>query len=139
MRAERRLLEALELLPAAADQAAILQNLASIEMQTGRLEAARRHLEAALSRGESPKAWISLSTLEGLRGDWPAAERCIRKALALQQSPDAMWNLAAILDRLGDRQAARRVRTRIPQGASPLAPEVVDVRSLGLAQRVLAR
>lgn len=139
VRAERRLIEALNLLPSAPDQAAILQNLASIEMQTGRLDAAQRHLERALELSDSPKAWISLSTLEGLRGQWRAAERCVRKALALQESPDALWNLAAILDRLGDGQAAKRIRSRLPTDNHPQPPQVVDARATALSQRVLAR
>jgi hypothetical protein len=110
--------------------AGVLHNLASVEMQSGRLDVAHNHQREALElfrrefgdRHEYVmRAWISLSTLEGLRAAWPAAERSLRHALAIAETPEALANYAVVLDRLGRGGEAKKIRQRVaPTASNPL-------------------
>jgi tetratricopeptide (TPR) repeat protein len=104
------------------DLAAALHNLAAVEMHTGRLEAAAVHEKKALALWRQEfgdrnhyvmKAWISLSSLEGLRGDWLAAERSLQKALAITETPEALANYAVVLEKLKRHREAKEIRRRL--------------------------
>jgi hypothetical protein len=88
--------------------------MASVEAQTGELAKAERHQKEALAmfreqlgeRHDSVmRAWISLSTIQGLRRDWRAAERSIQQALAIRETAEGLANLAAVRRR-GQRSEA---------------------------------
>jgi tetratricopeptide (TPR) repeat protein len=100
-----------------------LHNLASVEMQTGGLAEAEVHQSRALALwrdalGERHeyvrRAWISLSSIQGLRRDWKGAEHSLRNALAIAQTPDALANYAVVLDHLKRGKEARAIRRRLP-------------------------
>ena len=75
------------------------------------------------------KAWISLSSLEGLRGDWHAAARSLERALAIMDSEEALTNYAIVLDKLKRHKDARAVRRKLQRPAIAPVP-VVDVNTL---------
>jgi tetratricopeptide (TPR) repeat protein len=117
--------------------AAALHNLASVEMQTGRLDVAYEHQLKALAidrdvfgeRHESVmRAWISLSTIQGLRGEWRAAEQSLLQALAIAETPEALANYAVVLDHLKRSKEARAIRSRIP--LTTASNKVVDINAL---------
>jgi tetratricopeptide (TPR) repeat protein len=138
--AEQELSRAVELGEAVAppeDRAAALHNLAAVEMHRNRLAKAAAHEEQALALWRERfgdrhyyvmKAWISLSSLEGLRGDWPAARHSLERALAISESDEALSNYAIVLDKLKQHKEARAIRQRIHKPAVPLFP-VVDVNA----------
>jgi tetratricopeptide (TPR) repeat protein len=117
--------------------AGILHNLASVEMQTGRLDEAHDHQQQALSLFTSEfgerheyvmRAWISLSTIQALRTDWRAAEQSLRHALAIRETPEALGNYAVVLEHLKRGRQAREIRKRI---APPLPPKaLIDASAL---------
>jgi tetratricopeptide (TPR) repeat protein len=117
--------------------AAALHNLASVEMQTGRLNVALEHQLKALAierdlfgeRHESVmRAWISLSTIQGLRGEWRMAEQSLLQALAIAETSEALANYAVVLDHLKRRKEAKAIRSRVP----PITPSntVVDINAV---------
>jgi tetratricopeptide (TPR) repeat protein len=120
------------------DLAAALHNLAAVEMHTGRLGEAAVHQTKALDIWRQQlgdrhyyvmKAWISLSSLQGLRGDWLAAEGSLRKALAIAETPEALENYAAVLDKLKRGGEAREIRRRSHLQMPP-PPPVADVKAM---------
>jgi tetratricopeptide (TPR) repeat protein len=139
--AERELSRAVHLGEPAApaeDHAAALHNLAAVEMHLGRLPEAAAHETQALAIwkkhfGERHyyvmKAWISLSSLQGLRGDWRAAEESLRHALAIGESEEALSNYAVVLEKLKRGREAKAIRSRLQHSLTPPAA-VVDVKSL---------
>ena len=147
--AERDLIAAIRLNEDLESVAVALHNLASVEMQTGRLAAAEQHeLEAiALCRGALGdrheyvrRGWISLSTVQGLRRDWKAAERSLRNALAIARTADALANYAVILEHSKRGKEAREIRRRLP--AVPRPSATVDATALKYeeeAMRVVAQ
>jgi tetratricopeptide (TPR) repeat protein len=119
------------------DRAAALHNLAAVEMHRNRLVEAAAHEEHALALWRERfgdrhyyvmKAWISLSSLEGLRGDWLAARQSLERALAISESDEALSNYAIVLDKLKRHKEARAIRQRIHKPAVTLLP-VVDVNA----------
>jgi tetratricopeptide (TPR) repeat protein len=144
--AERELARALELTASTGlpeDRAARLHNLAAVEMHTGRLDVADAHEREALQiwrdlLGDSHeyvlKAWISLSSLQGLRGDWPAAEESLRRALAIRESDEALANYAVVLEKLKRRNEAKAVRARLHGPMIP-APSLLDRHSVSQSIR----
>jgi hypothetical protein len=80
------------------------------------------------------KAWISLSTLQGLGGNWPEAEESLRHALAIRESDEALANYAVVLEKLKRRKEANAVRARL-RGTVPPAPLVLDTRSVSQSIR----
>ncbi len=139
--AEHELSQAVELgeaVPTPEDRAAALHNLAAVEMHRSRLAEAAAHEKQALALWRERfgdchyyvmKAWISLSSLEGLRGDWPAARQSLERALAISESDEALSNYAIVLDKLKRHKEARAIRQRLHNLAVPLFP-VVDVNAL---------
>lgn len=120
------------------DLAATLHNLAAVEMRIGRLESATLHEKRALALwlqqfGDRNryvmKAWISLSSLQGLSGDWLAAEKSLHKALAIIETPEALANYAVVLEKLKRHREAKEVRHRIHL---PMAPPsaLADVKEM---------
>lgn len=140
--AEKNLSRAVKLLESAGDPldlAATLHNLASVEMQTGRLDDATAHAIRALAIWRQQlgdrhpyvmKAWISLSTLQGLSGDWRAAERSLKSALSIAETPEGLANYAAVLEKLGRRNEARSLNRRLPNRANFLPPHLVDAKAI---------
>lgn len=121
-----------------ADLAAALHNLAAVEMQTGRLGEATAHEAKALAIWRQQfgdrhhyvmKAWISLSSIQGLCGDWPAAESSLRQALSIAETPEALANYAAVLEKLKRGREAREIRRRLRLQALPPLP-VADAKAL---------
>ena len=116
------------------DRAAALHNLAAVEMHQNRLAEAAAHEAQALAIWRERfgdrhyyvmKAWISLSSLEGLRGDWQAAARSLERALAISESDEALTNYAIVLDKLKRHKEAKAIRQKVqPPPARPLP--VVD-------------
>jgi tetratricopeptide (TPR) repeat protein len=139
--AERDLSRAVELGQSIAppeDWAAALHNLAAVEMHWNRLGEASAHETQALAIwrerfGERhyylKKAWISLSSLEGLRGDWQAAAKSLERALSISPSDEALSNYAIVLDKLKRHKEARAIRQRLHKPAVTPLP-VVDVNAL---------
>jgi tetratricopeptide (TPR) repeat protein len=91
------------------DLAAALHNLAAVEMHTRRLREATVHETKALAIWRQQlgdrhyyvmKAWISLSSLQGLSNAWRAAESSLRKALDIAETPEALANYAVVLEKL---------------------------------------
>jgi tetratricopeptide (TPR) repeat protein len=122
----------------ARDRAAALHNLAAVEMHSGRLREASTHEKQALTiwrcefgdrSGYVVKAWISLSSLQGLSGDWRAAETSLRHALAGGETPEALANYAIVLEKLKRRREAREIRRRLPVAALTPAP-LTDVKAM---------
>ena len=120
------------------DLAATLHNLAAVEMRMGRLEPAALHEKRALALwlkqfGDRNryvmKAWISLSSLQGLSSDWPAAERSLKKALAIIETPEALANYAVVLDKLKRHREAKEIRRRIHLRA-PSPSALADVKGM---------
>jgi tetratricopeptide (TPR) repeat protein len=119
------------------DRAAALHNLAAVEMHRARLAEAAAHEAQALALWRERlgdrnwyvmKAWISLSSLEGLRGDWLAARLSLERALAIGESDEALSNYAIVLDKLKRHKEARAIRQRVHKTAVGLFP-VVDVNA----------
>jgi tetratricopeptide (TPR) repeat protein len=111
---EGNLSAARRVLAGVAPSAGTLHTMASVEAQTGELAKAERHQKEALAmfreqlgeRHDSVmRAWISLSTIQGLRRDWRAAERSIQQALAIRETAEGLANLAAVRRR-GQRSEA---------------------------------
>jgi len=139
--AERELSRSVQLgekIAAPEDRAAALHNLAAVEMHLGRLSEAARHQTEALdlwrkALGERHfyvmKAWIGLSSLQGLRGDWPGAEGSLKHALAIGDSQEALANYAVVLDKLKRHKEAKAIRARLRPGAAPIRT-LVDVKAL---------
>lgn len=139
--AERELSRAVELGQSIAppeDRAAALHNLAAVEMHRNRLAEAAAHETQALAIwrerfGERHyyvmKAWISLSSLEGLRGDWQAAARSLERALSINLSDEALSNYVIVLDKLKRHKEARASRQRLHKLAVTPLP-LVDVNTL---------
>jgi hypothetical protein len=46
------------------------------------------------------KAWISLSSLQGLGSDWRAAESSLHEALSIAETPEALAKYAVVLEKL---------------------------------------
>lgn len=138
--AERELSSAVvldESVATAADRAAVLHNLAAVEMQIGRLAEASVHQTRALELwrrefGERHhyvmKAWISLSSLQGLRGDWRAAEESLKHALAIAETPEAWANYAVVLEKLKRGREAKAIRKQL--GVTVFASPMVDVKAM---------
>jgi len=119
----------------------IYHNLASIELQTGRLPEAERHQTDALRtfqetlgprHEEVRRAWISYSTIAALRGDWPEAERRIRAALEIAESPEALETYIVILEKQKRKKQARLLRQRLGSTTVPVpaANGIVDAQLL---------
>jgi tetratricopeptide (TPR) repeat protein len=119
----------------------IYHNLASIELQTGRLSEAERHQGDALRmfqehlgprHEEVRRAWISYSTIAALRGDWPEAERRIRAAMEIAESPEALETYIVILEKQKRKKEARMVRERLGSTTVPVpaAHGIVDAQRL---------
>lgn len=133
--AERELVRALEL----AELPAALHNLAAVEMRTGRLREAEIHQTRALALWQREpggtryvmKAWVSLSSIQGLAGDWEAAAGSLQQALGIAETPEALANYAIVLEKLKRGREAREIRARLPQ--------TVDVRELAPRARVWSR
>ena len=132
-----RAVELGELVAPPEDRAAALHNLAAVEMHRNLLAEAAAHEAQALAIwrerfGERHyyvmKAWISLSSLEGLRGDWRAAAQSLDRALAISESDEALSNYAIVLDKLKRHKEARGIRQRLHQPAFTRVP-VVDVNA----------
>ena len=138
--AGRELSRALELGQSIAppeDRAAVLHNLAALEMHRNRLAEAAAHETQALAIwrerfGERHyyvmKAWISLSSLECLRGDWQAAAKSLECALSISPSDEALSNYAIVLDKLRRHKEARAARQRLHKSAVTPLP-IVDVNA----------
>lgn len=138
--AERELTRAVELGEPVAppeDRAATLHNLAAVEMHRNRLAKAFAHETQALALWRERfgdrhyyvmKAWISLSSVEGLRGDWRAAAQSLDRALAISESDEALSNYAIVLDKLKRDKEARAIRQRLHKPAATALP-VVDVNA----------
>jgi tetratricopeptide (TPR) repeat protein len=120
------------------DHAAALHNLAALEMNLGQASAAVAHETQALAIWQKQlgerhyyvmKAWIGLSSAQGLLGNWRAAEESVLHALAIGESGEALANYAAVLDKLKRGKEAKAIRLRLK---APLAspPELVDVKAL---------
>jgi tetratricopeptide (TPR) repeat protein len=136
--AERELSRAVELGEPVAppeDRAAALHNLAAVEMHRNRLAEAFAHEAQALALWRERfgdrhyyvmKAWISLSSVEGLRGDWRAAAQSLERALAISDSDEALSNYAIVLDKLKRHKEARGIRQKLQQLEFTSLP-VVDV------------
>jgi len=138
--AERNLKRAADLSASAGnplDAAAALHNLAAVEMHTGRLRDAESHERQALNLWRRElgdrhhyvlKAWISLSSVQGLSGDWHAAEASLQEALTIAPTPEALANYAVVLDKLHRTKEAGKVRSQISLPAIPLQ-SLIDVHS----------
>jgi tetratricopeptide (TPR) repeat protein len=122
----------------AEDRAAALHNLAAVEMHLSRFPEAEVHETQALEiwRGRLGerhyyvmKAWIGLSSVQGLRGDWPAAAQSLQHALAIGESEEALANYAVVLDKLKRSKEAKAIRLRLQRPPSS-PPFLVDVKSL---------
>jgi len=120
------------------DQAASLHNLAAAEMQAGDFKQAIDREKQALQiwrqrLGERHpyvnKAWISLSSAQGLGGEWTAAAESLQHALAIAQSEEALANYAVVLDKLKRHGEAKAIRSRLPRHTLS-AFDSVDVKSL---------
>lgn len=127
------------------DLAAALHNLAAVEMQMRRLDEATVHETRALAiwRREFDdrhyyvmKAWISLSSLQGLQGDWQAAGSSLLNALAIAETPESLANYAVVLDHLKRGKEAREIRRHLRQPAAPSSP-LVDVKAMAHEQEAL--
>ena len=112
------------------DRAAALHNLAAVEMHQNRLGEAAAHEAQALAIWRERfgdrhyyvmKAWISLSSLEGLRGDWQSAARSLERALAISESDEALTNYAIVLDKLKRHKEAKAIRQKVQQPQPPLS------------------
>jgi tetratricopeptide (TPR) repeat protein len=145
--AERSLTAALSMARTKADRAAALHNLAAAEMQTGRLREATSHEREAIELGEREfgdrhrfvmKAWIGLSSIQGLQSDWRAAEESLQRALAIAQTPEALANYAIVLEKLHRVREAKDLRRRF-QLDIPAAAPLVDARSLAQDKTVDVR
>lgn len=143
--AGRELRITLEQCPHSTDHAPILHTLAGIETQAGMLHAAERHQHAALGQWRRTlgdrhpyvtKAWISLSSIQGMRGDWHGAKRSLDAALRIQETPEALSNYAVVLEHLHRRKEAEAIRRRIGTVAVPNA--LIDFRALGRPNGVQA-
>ncbi|MBI2690284.1 MAG: tetratricopeptide repeat protein [Acidobacteria bacterium] len=130
-------LDAARLAAAPLTMAATLHNLASLEAHLGALPRAEEHEHNAIALWRDNlganheyvrRAWISLSTIQGLRGNWSGAAESLRYSLAVAESPDALANYAVVLDRLHRGKEAREIRKRLPP--SPAANGLVDLKSL---------
>jgi tetratricopeptide (TPR) repeat protein len=120
------------------DRAAALHNLAAVEMQTGRLSEATVHETKALAIWRQQlgdrhhyvmKAWISLSSLQGLSNDWRAAESTLQNALLIGETPEALANYAVVLEKLKRRSEAREIRRRLGPPKSSSSP-LADVKAM---------
>jgi tetratricopeptide (TPR) repeat protein len=120
------------------DRAAALHNLAAVEMQTGRLAEATVHETKALAIWRQQlgdrhhyvmKAWISLSSLQGLCNDWRAAESSLQNALLIAETPEALANYAVVLEKLKRGREAREIRRRLHLQNSPSSP-LADVKTM---------
>ena len=119
------------------DRAAALHNLAAVEMHRNRLAEAEAHETEALAIwrerfGERHyyvvKAWISLSSLQGLRADWQGAANSLEWALSISPSDEALSNYAFVLDKLKRHKEAQVIRQRLHKPAATPFP-VVDVNA----------
>jgi tetratricopeptide (TPR) repeat protein len=135
--AEREISRAVEIAQPE-DRAAALHNLAAVEMHRNRLAEAAGHEAQALALWRDRfgdrhnyvmKAWISLSSLQGLRGDWRAAAHSLEQALAISESEEALTNYAIVLDKLKRHKEAREIRQKVNR-PGPVALPVVDVGNL---------
>lgn len=92
-----------EALAHAPDRPSILINLAAVELQLGRIEAARQHAQrAAELEPQTPGAWMNLAQAELQLGGDDAAATALEKVTALQPgNADAWAMLAAQHDRRG--------------------------------------
>ena len=145
--AERSLADAARLASAANDRAAALHNLAAIEMQSGRLHEAMLHENEAIQLWQQHfgerhhfvmKAWVGLSSIQGLGGEWRAAEASLKKALAIAETTEALANYAVVLEKLHRGKEAKDLRRRF-RVDSPVAAPVADVKSLGLEKELAVR
>jgi tetratricopeptide (TPR) repeat protein len=135
--AERDISQALATAPPE-DRAAALHNLAAIKMHRSRLSEAEEYETQALALWRERfgdrhhyvlKAWISLSTLQGLRGDWQSAASSLEQALAISESQEALTNYAIVLDQLKRHKEARGIRQKVTKPA-PAGLPLVDVGNL---------
>jgi tetratricopeptide (TPR) repeat protein len=119
------------------DLAAALHNLAAVEMHSGRLDQAIAHERQALDLWRRAlgdrhayvfKAWVGLSSAEGVAGKWLEAQASIREALRIAETPEALANHAAVLEKLGRSREARDLRKRLPHPVAPVS-NLIDVRS----------
>jgi uncharacterized protein HemY len=124
------------------DLAAALHSLAAVEMQTRHLDEAVVHETRALAIWRQQlgdrhryvmKAWISLSSLQGLRGEWQAAERSLQAALAIAETPEGLANYAVVLEKLKRGREAKAVRQRL-HGQTVLPTALVDVKASAVRQ-----
>jgi tetratricopeptide (TPR) repeat protein len=143
--AQRDLSQAVAVSATPADLAAALHNLAAVEMQTRRLEDATVHETKALALWRQElgdrhyyvmKAWIGLSSAQGLRGNWQAAEDSLRNALAIAETPEALANYAVVLEKLKRGREAGEIRRRLGR-QSPAASPLVDVKAMPLEREQL--
>jgi tetratricopeptide (TPR) repeat protein len=119
-----------------ADLAAVLHNLAAVEMHIGLLQDAASRERRALTLWRQHfgdrhpyviKAWISLSSLQGLSGDWQGAAASLEEVLRIDESQEALANYATVLEKLKRGREAKQVRRRIHM-SMPGPPPLADVR-----------
>lgn len=129
---------ALRVLAGVAPFAGTLHSLASVEAQTGNLVRAEEHQRQALAlfrqqhgdRHDSvQRAWVSLSTYQGLREDWRGAEQSLLQALAIAETDEVVHNYVVVLDRLHRKRDADVLRRR-HVGTLIKSSDLVDVQRL---------
>lgn len=135
--AARDLARAIDLTPGGDGLAAVLHNLAAVEMHTGRLRDAIAHERKALDLWRAElgdrhayvvKAWVGLSSAQGLAGDWRGAAASLEEAMRVERTPEVLANYAAVLKKLGRGKEARAFGQT---GGLAALPPLVDVRSSG--------
>ena len=118
------------------DKAALNLRAAEAAARLGRLEDAKRLLEAALE--DAPDHLVALTTLgevlEGLR-DYPAAARTVEaaaEASAVDAHRVTTWHQAAVLwlDRVGDKERGRAALERVLQLDSLHEDSIVRLQNL---------
>jgi hypothetical protein len=109
-----------------------------VEMQIARTKEAIIHETRALAIWRQQfgdrhyyvmKAWISLSSLQGICGDWRAAESSLRNALSISQTPEALANYAVVLEKLKRGKEAREIRRRL-RVRTPSPLPVADLKAM---------
>jgi tetratricopeptide (TPR) repeat protein len=145
--AQRNLAAAISRATAPADRAAALHNLAAAEMQTGNLRDAASHEREAIELAQREfgdrhrfvmKAWIGLSSIQGLQEDWRAAEQSISRAIWIAETPEALANYAIVLEKLHRGKEAKDLRRRFRLDFPTAAP-LVDVKSLTAEKPIAVR
>ena len=145
--AQRNLAAAISRATAPADRAAALHNLAAAEMQTGNLRDAASHEREAIELAQREfgdrhrfvmKAWIGLSSIQGLQEDWRAAEQSISRAIGIAETPEALANYAIVLEKLHRGKEAKDLRRRFRLDFPTAAP-LVDVKSLTAEKPIAVR